>query len=262
MGDSSARAADQLGWQIDCRSSLPTGQPDGGRCADRRLRVREALGQLPDREGQRGAGLFSIGRRAAVRPGENLSRASDPRDSSAADLMTISPSSMALDQGSHDAIDVRVFLQYAEIGGGLQAFEGIPCLIRCTGSRDCPQVPDPEAGRGQIDAALPPLPPIAKPAAERGRRFVPMSPLATLSTVVLCAGVRGNTVELASIAPETGSCESSFPRSAWECRLGRSASARWAKPRSWSDDAERRGEHSHAERGNETSIPLLPSSYH
>ena len=94
------------------------------------------------------------------------------------------------------------------------------------------------------------------------RRFPPMSPLGDVVHGCLCAGVRGKTVELASIAPETGSCESSFPRSAWECRLGRSASARWAKPRSWSDDAERREEHSHAERGNETSIPLLPSSYH
>ncbi|MFI5458023.1 MAG: hypothetical protein ACHRXM_21495, partial [Isosphaerales bacterium] len=49
--------------------------------------------------------------------------------------------------------------------------------------------------------------------------------------------VRRNTVELASITAETRSCGFSFPRSAWECRLGRSASARWAKPRSWSDDA-------------------------
>ncbi len=65
---------------------------------------------------------------------------------------------------------------------------------------------------------------------------------------------KADTVEIAPICAETRTCGFSFPRSAWECRLGRSASARWAKLRSWSDDAERRGEHSHAERGNEGSV--------
>ena len=41
----------------------------------------------------------------------------------------------------------------------------------------------------------------------------------------------------------------SFPRSAWECRLRRSASSRPSRPRG--GDAERPGRHPHAERGNE-----------
>src|SRR5271165_4862902 len=49
---------------------------------------------------------------------------------------------------------------------------------------------------------------------------------------------------------ETGD---SFPRSAWECRPGRSAA-----PSAEPDDAERRRRHSHAERGNE-SLPRIPA---
>ncbi len=44
---------------------------------------------------------------------------------------------------------------------------------------------------------------------------------------------------------------SSFPRSAWECRPGRSASRRFPGRELGPDDAERRRRHSHAERGNE-----------
>src|SRR4051794_19121825 len=50
----------------------------------------------------------------------------------------------------------------------------------------------------------------------------------------------------------------SFPRSAWECPLGRSAAP--LPPRKTSD-AERRGRHSHAERGNEGKfVPFYPCS--
>jgi len=54
---------------------------------------------------------------------------------------------------------------------------------------------------------------------------------------------------------ETKTFQPSFPRSAWECLCGRSASrvatGQYARLR----DAERPGLHSHAERGNEGAIP-------
>ena len=69
--------------------------------------------------------------------------------------------------------------------------------------------------------------------------------------------LRPNTVELAITHQHEGNCVSSFPRSAWECLPGRSASRPFPGRNAGQDDAERRRRHSHAERGNEIQGPLF-----